>query len=546
MPITLPARPRSFAERPKTALAGDKAPANDNNKAGVLGEWAEDGNFRFASPAAQEQWVRRAYQAGINADAWQQGEEIDDRSTELAAAGLGGPMPVIYQGPDGKYRTINPRTIEAADVRNHRNRHLTGKTIDQIATAGHLPGEDEWVEQWKAANDNQVVAAPLGPQAGSSAPSGENSTDQRPSLGKRFEASARTAVVDGTIFGNVVQQFRSGHAVSPEVLATRPPDRFLQHGSKGQLDWYRMYEPLGIAGGKRRVDLLSPVERKQWETVWESLTAEEQVIYRKEWEEKQKTYRPWREEFERDTALPPAEGAIEHLVDFSGGVLGSMASPESWIGMGPSAVASTGRATARGSFATAKHASADILQDVGKAETNVLAQPKRKYDPLNLMPNEKTLRLTEKDVYALRGRHVRGFAFVVEMPRGTPKSIAWEEGTAGRAKDIETRKTLSPAVLYTNSNKNGLNAVKGDGYELADNKMLLIVIDAKLRMPLFNAGGRRDAIKTLWRWNEALAQNQHCGLMLEFPVKSEMLLAQLLIKELQLSNRIYARVRPDE
>lgn len=232
----------------------------------MLGAWAEDGSFRFASPKTEERWVLRAHQAGINADTWHRGQEVDANTASLAAAGLGGPMAPIYQGPDGKYRSVNPKTIEPSDIHAHRGRHLIGKPMDQLAAAGKLPGEEEWIARWKAANENRPADGPL--LSGQSVAS-DTHVDQeiRPDLAKRFEASARKAVVDDTIFGNVVQQFKSGHAVSPEVLATRPPDRFLQHGSKGMLDWHRMYEPLGIAGATRRIDFLSPEERKQWQTV---------------------------------------------------------------------------------------------------------------------------------------------------------------------------------------------------------------------------------------------------------------------------------------
>ncbi|MBL8709149.1 MAG: hypothetical protein JNL25_08155 [Rhodospirillaceae bacterium] len=549
--MALPPRPRPFAERPQSALPS-AGPANDNRREtrdranfgrGLRGR-LQGHAFRFASPEAEEQWIRDAYQAGINADTWHLGDEIDDRSAELALAGLGGPMPAVYLGPDGKYRTINPRTIEAALVRDHRNRHLTGKTIDQIATAGKMPGEQEWIAQWRAnraANDNALSRGSAGQKEES--PS-EGEGGDRPDLGTRFAASARRAVVDDTVFGNALQQFASGHAVSPDVLATRPSDRFQQLGSKGMLEWHRMFEPLGIAGGKRRIDFLSPKERKHWETAWEALPASQQAVYRAMWEEKQKDYRPWREKFERETALPPPETVAEFATDIAGSIAGSMASPESWIGFTPKTPLHTMRAAAADTIGTAASRAAKV---VNNRRLSGRAGSARGYDPHNLLPNANTRRLTEKDVYALTGDD-RGFAFVLETPRGKPDSIAWEEAVRGRYKDIETHKTLSPGILYRNSNKNGLHVVKFDGYELADDGELLFVIDAKRRFPFFfNAGAERDTTSTILRWTEALQQNPDLGIMIEFPNSVEMFLARKALRQiLSASNRIYARVRNNE
>lgn len=368
-------RPRTFTERPSSVLL-PRTPANDD--AGTLNPQGSmrNGVFRFASPEAEEQWVRAAYQAGVNADAWQLGDEVDDETAGLILAGLGGPAPAIYRGPDGKYRAINQKTIETAAVRDHRNKHLVGKTIDQIAATGKLPGENEWIEQWRAArvaNANQPSSNPKG--AGASPPnhSAFEPQEERPGLAKRFEAAARRAIVDETVFGNVYQQFASGHAVSPDVLATRPSDRFLQLGSHGILEWHRMFEPLGIAGGKRRIDFLSPQERRQWETMWEAMPAEQQAAYRGMWEEKQKSYRPWREKFERETNLPPPETITEVAADIAGSIAGSMASPESWIGILPRTPAQAARAAVQESSETLATSGGGLVRASGKSEKPIVA-----------------------------------------------------------------------------------------------------------------------------------------------------------------------------
>jgi len=143
-------RPRSYAERPAGPLA--PKPANGN----VLGAW-ENGVFRFASPEARETWKRKSYEQGVGEETWHLGKEIDAESAAITQAGLGGANPGLYQGPDGTYRLMNAKTIESQEARDHRNKYLAGKTIDQIAAANAMPGTDEWVEKGKASqavNDN--------------------------------------------------------------------------------------------------------------------------------------------------------------------------------------------------------------------------------------------------------------------------------------------------------------------------------------------------------------------------------------------------------
>ena len=153
--------PRSFAERPKSPLTSPK-PTAANDNASALGVW-ENGVFRFASPEARETWKRQAYERGVNEDTWHLGKEIDPESGGLMTAGFVGANSGIYRGPDGSYRQMNPKTIESQAARDHRNKYLTGKTMDQIAAANAMPGADEWVAQGRAvqnaANDNAAGAA---------------------------------------------------------------------------------------------------------------------------------------------------------------------------------------------------------------------------------------------------------------------------------------------------------------------------------------------------------------------------------------------------
>lgn len=83
----------------------------ETRKGSASPEQPEQGPFTFASRAAQEEWDRRAYRQAVSADNWHLGDEIDDASRDVILADIGGPTRPIYQGPDGKYRFQNERTI---------------------------------------------------------------------------------------------------------------------------------------------------------------------------------------------------------------------------------------------------------------------------------------------------------------------------------------------------------------------------------------------------------------------------------------------------
>lgn len=127
----------------------------------AAGRWV-DGQFTFATPEAEEAWQRSAYQQAVNAKTWHLGDKIDDQTRNAILAGIGGATRPMYQGPDGQYYFQNARTLEDPSARSHRAKHVAGKTIDQIAAAGKIPGEDEYVAmrrapQHKPVNDNQRI-----------------------------------------------------------------------------------------------------------------------------------------------------------------------------------------------------------------------------------------------------------------------------------------------------------------------------------------------------------------------------------------------------
>jgi hypothetical protein len=123
----------------------------------AAGRWV-DGEFTFATPEAEEAWQRSAYQQAVSAKTWHLGDKIDDQTRDAILTGIGGATRPMYQGPDGQYYFQNARTLEDPSVRSHRAQHVAGKTIDQIAAAGKIPGEDEYVAMRRGlrthANDN--------------------------------------------------------------------------------------------------------------------------------------------------------------------------------------------------------------------------------------------------------------------------------------------------------------------------------------------------------------------------------------------------------
>nr|WP_298686493.1 hypothetical protein [uncultured Dongia sp.] len=542
-----------------------KAAANSN----VLGVW-ENGVFRFNSPEAKETWDRWAYQQGVSADTWLQGEEIDDKTRDLALANIGGATPPMYRGPDGKYRFGNIRTIERAEVRDHRLEHIRGKTMDQIAAA-KMPGEDEYIAKRKiqvgqslpaSVNDNQSPQVVPQEQRKASVPYGgrfaamPDEVDEpspgveRPTLLRRFDASSKQAFIDGTGAGTAIQQFKSGHARSPDVLATRPPDRFLQSGSKGAADWYRMYEPLGIAGGKRRIDFLSPEERKQWQTEWELLSAGQQAAYRAMWEEKQREFIPWRAEIDREIYLPSPETKAEHVVDILGGFTGSMASPENWIGMEAGAASNTLRGRAISTVeeaAIAARGMDNLALGVGEATPELTgATSLNKLDELvedtrpdsvalnnasgktastlaETAPNLRAdLEIAKKKFYTLKEAYNlpephRGIVYVKEK---APESADWVEFMKGHPDVIwlpETNEFAVPAIRYVNPNTNGRHLIRLDAGGLLGDLETAVLTDTKTQMAVWAKAKTRD---TLLRLREALRQNPGYGKII-YEVKTE-------------------------
>lgn len=531
--MTLPARPRSFAERPKTVLPAAKVPANDN-KADVLGEWATDGRFRFASPAAQEQWIRRAYQAGINADAWQHGQEIDGQTAELASAGLGGPMPAIYQGPDGKHRTINPKTIEPKDVRDHRSRHLAGKTMDQLAAAGKLPGEEEWIEHWKIAKAHSAPAQSAAANVNQLAKQTTASTDA---------AVGKTAAVSPPFYGR-----------APAPMS--PAERAAATQNADDLGRIAINSMAGDYGDEGRAALGAISD---W---WEGGSFSE--AYAKQLEmEKQKSAAAEERQGLKGTATEIATGFIPVLGDLSGAVADIKDWQENgdewgWTDYGAALIGvlpfvpnrkllkggeKVGKALLGKSDDAAKKL-ADEAQLLGAAATPSGVPHDVSDEIKRLLPNGEMEFYTKQQALNLPGEK-RGLVYVLESEPHL-EHAAWYQGeTPGTIWSVEHKKPANPALRY--DNPEGDDLIKFDGLEPSEDGAYLVLIDSKTAMA--PKPGLNRVRNTLDRIGKALSQNNASSrvqfkVFYDFPTEKEAVRARKIVHDLGYEGKITIRVRP--
>ncbi|HEY4162469.1 MAG TPA: toxin glutamine deamidase domain-containing protein [Dongiaceae bacterium] len=318
-----------------------------------LGSW-KDGKFSFYSPQAEAQWRNESVNSGVHFQSWDRGRKLNEKTRQLVELGFA-PSADIYQGPDGDYYQMRPATREDPQVTALRgvalksdpdkadigtvmkraNAQIAPQALALMAQQAPISGASPATGQ--PANDNAS-------SANDNSPAGDkaiNPTDrenkppasERPGLGPRFSAALEKGAMEGTVFGELAQELKRGKGYDPDYLATRIPDRFMQSPELQQA-WRDMYAPLGIAGGKRKIDLVSAEERKLYETDWERLTPEQQVAYRKMSDAAKARYAVWRQGYESRTAMPPAQGFGERGIDFLGHMLGGLSSPENLVGIG--------------------------------------------------------------------------------------------------------------------------------------------------------------------------------------------------------------------
>ena len=126
---------------------------------------------------------------------------------------------------------------------------------------------------------------------------------------------------------------------------------------------------------------------------------------------------------------------------------------------------------------------------------------------------------------------------------GNPAAAAYQAGTAGAVSDIATGKQIAPALRYNNPNPRGMDFVKFDGYEVLPNGQTMLLIDAKMRLPVWSESTRSKSLETLRRVKTALDQNPGFRVMYEFPSETSRQEALQFIRDNGFSEVIKTRVR---
>ena len=126
---------------------------------------------------------------------------------------------------------------------------------------------------------------------------------------------------------------------------------------------------------------------------------------------------------------------------------------------------------------------------------------------------------------------------------GNPAAAAYQAGTAGAVSDIATSKQIVPALRYNNPNPRGMDFVKFDGYEVLPDGQTMLMIDSKVRLPLWSEATQGKMIETMQRVKEALDQNPGFRVVYEFPDEASRREASRFIQQQGFDKVIGTRVR---
>lgn len=126
---------------------------------------------------------------------------------------------------------------------------------------------------------------------------------------------------------------------------------------------------------------------------------------------------------------------------------------------------------------------------------------------------------------------------------GNPAAAAYQAGTAGAVSDLATGKQIVPALRYNNSNPRGMDFVKFDGYEVLPDGQTMLMIDSKVRLPLWSEATQGKMIETMQRVKEALDQNPGFRVVYEFPDEASRREASRFIQQQGFDKVIGTRVR---
>jgi hypothetical protein len=340
-------------------------------------------------------------------------------------------------------------------------------------------------------------------------------------LGHRFGAAFEKGAMDGTILGELAQELKKGTGYDPDTLATRIPDRFLQSPASQQA-WRDMYAPLGIAGGKRGIDLVSPEERQLYQTDWERLTPEQQAAYRKMSDAAKARYAVWKQGYDSRTTVPPAQSVVERGVDLFGSTVGSLSSPENLAGLGE------GEAAGRTGLEALEEA-----KTLGAQGASSIAPASK--DWAKILSEAQSNVYTEKQARALQGER-RGLIYVEEARPHLEEAHEFQLGSDGVKYNAETEKYSVPAMRYDNPNPKGVPHVKLDTATVSGDKLKLVLNDAKRKLGIFSPAARENTLSTLRRVQDAMQQNPEFQVQYEFPDEEAAAAAKKFLKKNKIEN----------
>ncbi len=164
---------------------------------------------------------------------------------------------------------------------------------------------------------------------------------------------------------------------------------------------------------------------------------------------------------------------------------------------------------------------------IGKKEVPLskIAEISRKYD-IEIDPNIiKVLSISEAK--KLGGKN-KGLIFVKEPQGNFDKDyVKFESGTSGAMSDIKSKQRVVPALRYDNTNPNGHNFIKLDGFEINGN----VLIDRKTNLTTF-----KKQIVTLQRMDKAIKQNPEYKVIYEFPNQKAADKASEILKRNRIDN----------
>ena len=532
-----------------------KAAANSN----VLGVW-KNGVFRFNSPEAKETWDRWAYQQGVGADTWQHGEEIDDETRDLALANIGGATPPMYRGPDGKYRFGNIRTIERAEVRNHRLEHFQGKTMDQIAAA-KMPGEDEYMAKRTAQQQAQVPSKP------------KDISVQMPLLAAQAQRPVNDNVANTKSAAKALLQDSVSMKVAAHPAETSK-DTAQGDAGPGQA-WVGRFGPMKEALNSANNQDADDMARIATNSVLGNYGDEVRAAFGAAgamWNGKsfgefydsglQRERAESLAAQERQGLKGTAAEVITSFIPIVGDASGALADFKNWrehgddwgwsdyglVALGlvpgmPNRKATKGAIKiGEGLLDTATEVEDEVADPSKKASKANEAAELAKVNYKALLEEAKSRVYLEGDARKL-DRSARGIIYVKEKAGGPEAAKEFMKTHPDVIYDAENDMFHVPAICYDNPNPNGYPFIKLDAASVFGDNTELVLTDVKTKMAIWSEETQNKARGTLGRLQTALKQNPGIKIHYQFKTSKAAEAAQHFLEANDFADIVFVTVR---